>query len=116
MLAVAALVGVEALVLIGLGVYVGVRGLIGGAASRGNAELLAGMAVLTGGGLLVVASGLKRARRWARTPAALTQVFALVVAWEPLRANPAWRYPMLVFAVAALVLLVVRPTSDALKD
>jgi hypothetical protein len=114
--AAAALVGVEALVLIGLGAYVGVRGFAGGAASARDAQLVAAMALLTGVALAIVARGLARGRRWARTPAALTQVFALVVAWEPLREVPAWRYPTVAVAVAVFVLLVVRPTGEALQD
>jgi len=116
LLAAAALVALEGLVLLGLGAYVGARGLLGGAASVRDAELVAVMAVLTGVGLLYVARGLARERRWARTPAMLTQVFALAVAWEPLRQAPAWRIPTLAVAVIALVLLFVRPSGEPRSD
>jgi hypothetical protein len=116
LLAAASLVAFEAVVLLGLGAYVGVRGIVDVAESTRDAELLAAMAVLTGAAVVVVARGLFRARRWARTPAALTQVFAFLVAYEPLREAPGWRFPTLAVAVAAFVLLVARPTGAALAD
>jgi hypothetical protein len=93
-----------------------VRGFLGEASSVRDAELVAAMALLAGGALLFVARGLMRARRWARTPAVLTQVFALVVAWEPLQDAPEWRYPTLAVAVTAGVLLAIRRTGDALRE
>ena len=42
---------------------------------------LAALLSLYGAGIVAVSRGLLRERRWARTPAFLTQFFALVVAW-----------------------------------
>jgi hypothetical protein len=49
------------------------------------------------------ASGLVRVRRWARTPAVLTQVFAIMIAFWLIEAHRyAWGIPALALAIAGL--------------
>jgi hypothetical protein len=50
--------------------------------NRGVTLALGGLLALYGVGILLIARGLWRERRWARTPAFLVQFFGLVVAWN----------------------------------
>ena len=75
--------------------------------------LLAGLGGL---GLLAVGRALLRGRRWGRSPALVTQLIVLPVA---LASFPDGWYvggPLLVWAVAVLVLLFVPSVSDELRD
>ena len=70
----------------------------------------AGMAIL----LAVVARGLRRARRWTRTPAVLTQLFLGIVAVYLLQSGRLdWGIPAIVLAVAGIAALLA-PASLAL--
>jgi hypothetical protein len=110
----AALVGLEAVVLLSLGGYVVVEGIVGDPASWVYVVWIAGLAIGAGVALSGVARGLLAARRWSRSPAVLTQLLAIAVAYEPLRAVPAVRWAVLAVAGATLVLLFVRPSNQAL--
>ena len=69
-----------------------------------------GMAIL----LAVVARGLRRARRWTRTPAVLTQLFLGIVAVYLLQSGRLdWGIPAIVLAVAGIAALLA-PASLAL--
>jgi hypothetical protein len=69
-----------------------------------------GMAIL----LAVVARGLRRARRWTRTPAVLTQLFLGIVAVYLLQSGRLdWGIPAIVLAVSGLAALLA-PASLAL--
>ncbi|MGW3566864.1 hypothetical protein ACWDSL_23835 [Streptomyces sp. NPDC000941] len=79
--AAAMLAAAEAVVLVGLGVYVLVMGLTGDPDSPQQAEML-GVTVLALAALpLAAARGLWQRRRWSRGPAMITQLMALPVAW-----------------------------------
>ncbi len=69
-----------------------------------------GMAIL----LAAVARGLRRARRWTRTPAVLTQLFLGIVAVYLLQSGRLdWGIPAIVLAVAGIAALLA-PASLAL--
>jgi hypothetical protein len=62
-------------------------------------------------GMAVVAAGIVRLRPWSRTPAVLTQVFAIIIGIVLIQAHRfGWGLPALVFAVAGLAGLFA-PTS-----
>jgi peptidoglycan/LPS O-acetylase OafA/YrhL len=97
----AAVVAVEALVLLGVGVSV----VLGGDRDRIVLDVTTTAFFLAcGGGLLVCARGLLRARRWARAPVVLAQLIQVLVAWGFL---PGQTGPVaLLLAGAAVVVLV----------
>ena len=65
--------------------------------------------------LALVATGLIRARRWSRTPALLTQLFAGIVGIYLLQAaRYEWGVPGLVLAVTGFVTVLVPPSMRAL--
>jgi len=74
------------------------------------------MAAAAGVALLFVVRGLLAARRWSRSPALLTQLLVIAVAYEPLRAVPAVRWPVLTLAVTTIALLFAPPTNRSLLD
>jgi hypothetical protein len=107
-------VAAEAVGLLLLGGYVALAGLVGEPTSGVYVAWIAGFALLSGGSLLLVARGLHAARRWSRAPALLTQLLVIAVAYEPLQAVPAVRWPVLVTAVATVVVLFLPPSNAAL--
>jgi hypothetical protein len=78
-----------------------------------NVLMLVVLLGLIGGGLLVVARGLLRGRRWARSPAVTWQALLVAVAWYVVSAGRV--VPGLVVAVVAVVTAVgaVRGTPAA---
>ena len=63
-----------------------------------------------------VASGLARVRPWARTPAVMTQVFAIMIAFWLIEAHRyAWGIPALALAIAGLVGLFAPSSLRALS-
>jgi hypothetical protein len=62
-------------------------------------------------GVAAIAAGIVRARPWSRTPAVMTQVFAIIIGIVLIQAHRfGWGVPALVFAVAGLAGLFA-PTS-----
>jgi hypothetical protein len=115
--AAAGIEALEGLAMIGLGVFVGVETIVARSYSVMNAVALAVCAVALGAGLLAVGRALFQARRWGRTPALLTQVFGFVIAVYTIQAHQyAIGVPIVVAAVAALVLLFSPPSTHALVD
>jgi hypothetical protein len=114
LLVAAVLVGLEAVVLLALGGTVLVAGLVGTPASWVYVGWITGTALAAGVALLFVARGLLAARRWSRAPALLTQLLVIAVAYEPLQALPALRWPILALAVVTIVALFVPSTNAAL--
>ncbi|NKQ22922.1 hypothetical protein [Streptomyces galbus] len=114
----AVLVALEGLALVVAGVWMLVLGIAGEAGDRQQA--------VTGGVTLVVlallpllaARGLLALRSWSRGPAVITQIMALPVAYNLLQADsvavPAG-IVLGVVAIAALVLLIHRETTRALR-
>ncbi|HTU84117.1 MAG TPA: hypothetical protein VMF57_01010 [Solirubrobacteraceae bacterium] len=78
---------------------------------RSNAIAFIGVEVIVAIGLAVIAAGIVRVRPWSRTPAVMTQVFAVIIGIVLIQAGQlGWGLPALVFAVAGLAGLFA-PTS-----
>jgi hypothetical protein len=70
-----------------------------------------GVAALLG----LIASGLRRGRRWSRTPAMLTQLFAGIVAIYLLQAHRFdWGIPTIVLSIAGFATLLAPASLDVL--
>ncbi|SDL45941.1 hypothetical protein [Nonomuraea jiangxiensis] len=112
----AAVVALEGLTALGLGVFVGVESLMGSPVDRMTGLAEAGFGVLIGAGLLWVAlGGLFRVERWGRSPAVLAQIFMLPVAVTLIQSGqPQLGVPLIVVAVAGLATLLAPPTTHAL--
>ncbi|MEO3797897.1 hypothetical protein ABGB14_47530 [Nonomuraea sp. B10E15] len=112
----AAVVALEGLVALGLGVLVAVQTLTGAPANVTTALAESGFALLVAAGLLWVAlGGLFRMERWGRSPAVLTQIFMLVIAVTLIQSDqPQLGIPLIVVAVTGLVTLLAPPTTHAL--
>jgi hypothetical protein len=78
---------------------------------RSNAVAFIGVEVIVAIGLAAIAAGIARVRPWSRTPAMMTQVFAVILGIVLIQAHRfGWGLPALVFAVAGLAGLFA-PTS-----
>src|ERR1700735_2028001 len=78
---------------------------------KSNAIAFIGVEVIVAIGLAVIAAGIARVRPWSRTPAVMTQVFAVIIGIVLIQAGRlGWGLPALVFAVAGLAGLFA-PTS-----
>ncbi|NBE97157.1 hypothetical protein FE391_04990 [Nonomuraea sp. KC401] len=112
----AAVVALEGIVALGLGVLVAVQTLTGTPGNVTTALAESGFALLVAAGLLWVAwGGLLRMERWGRSPAVLTQIFMLIIAVTLIRSDqPQLGIPLVVVAVAGFVTLLAPPTTHAL--
>ncbi|HEX4816543.1 MAG TPA: hypothetical protein VFV66_27695 [Nonomuraea sp.] len=112
----AAVVTLEGLVALGLGVFVAVAALTGSPGNLTTALAEAGFGALVGAGLLWVAwGGLFRMERWGRAPGVLTQIFVLPVGYTLVQSDqPQLGIPLLVVALAGLATLLAPPTTHAL--
>jgi hypothetical protein len=97
------LVAAEALVLVGLSVFLVVETVVSTAAEPGGALALAGLALVVGVGLGACAYGLVRGLGWTRAPVVTWQLLQAGVAM-PLSASERWYVGIPVLAVAVLVL------------
>ena len=78
---------------------------------KSNAIAFIGVEVIVAIGLAAIAAGIVRVRPWSRTPAAMTQVFAVIIGVVLIQAGRlGWGLPALVFAAAGLAGLFA-PTS-----
>ena len=78
---------------------------------RSNAIAFIGVEVIVAIGLAAIAAGIVRVRPWSRTPAMMTQVFAVIIGIVLLQAGRlGWGLPALVFAAAGFAGLFA-PTS-----
>ncbi|MFB4285145.1 MULTISPECIES: hypothetical protein [unclassified Nonomuraea] len=116
LLAAAAVVALEGLIALGLGVFVVVETLTGTPDDLTTALAEAAFGLLIGAGLLWVAwGGLFRMERWGRAPAVLTQIFMLPVGGTLVTSDqPQLGIPLIVVALAGLVTLLAPPTTHAL--
>jgi hypothetical protein len=112
----AAVVALEGLVALGLGVLVAVETLTGAPDAMTTALAEAVFGLLIGAGLVWVAwGGLYKMERWGRSPAVLTQIFLLPVGVTLIQSDqPQLGIPLIVAAVAGLVTLLAPPTTHAL--
>ncbi|TMR94605.1 hypothetical protein [Nonomuraea basaltis] len=112
----AAVVALEGLVALGLGVFVAVETLTGTPDDLTTAVAEAAFGVLVGAGLLWVAwGGLFKMERWGRSPGVLAQIFMLPVAVTLIQSDqPQLGIPLIVLALAGLATLLAPPTTHAL--
>ncbi|GAA2094291.1 hypothetical protein [Actinomadura alba] len=113
--AAAAVEATEGIVALGFGFYVAWETIVGKPLDPASAIGVTLFAFLAGAGMLAVARGLLRAERWSRSPAVLTQLFALPVSVSMLQGEQyALGVPLIVLALAALVLVLCKPSNNAL--
>lgn len=99
------------------GLYVGWETLVGRPADPVSAIGVTVLALMGGAGMCAVARGLLRRERWSRSPAVLTQLFALPVSWSLLQSDQfGYGLPLAAGAVIALVLLLSAPAARALAE
>jgi len=113
----AALVAAQGIGLAGLAVFFLVELVVSTPLSVTRAVTAALLTLLAGLGLLAVARGLHRRRRWARAPALVTQLLVLPVG-AGLVQGGRWYVgvPLIGWALGVLVLLFTPAVSDALED
>jgi hypothetical protein len=114
-LLVAALVAVEAVILVGLAVFLAVETATSTATEPGGALALAALSLLLGLALGACAYGLYRGMGWSRAPVVTWQLLQAGVAM-PLSASARWYVgiPLLALSVITLVLtLTNRPVEAA---
>ncbi|HEX4655277.1 MAG TPA: hypothetical protein VH274_06015 [Mycobacteriales bacterium] len=107
----ALVVGLEGVGAVVTGIVFVVTALAGHPSDRATAVLLGVLLTGYGAGIVAVARGIDRDRRWARTPAFLTQFFAFVVAWYNRHSLPAVMAIVAIVAVAAVVFLALAQSS-----
>ncbi len=82
---------------------------------KSNAIAIIGIEFVVAVGMAVVAAGIVRLRPWSRTPAVMTQVFAIIIGIVLIQAHRfGWGFPALVFAVAGLAGLFAPASFKAL--
>jgi hypothetical protein len=113
----AALVAAQGIGLAGLAVFFLVELVVSTPLSVPRAVMAALLTLLAGLGLLAVARGLHRRRRWARAPALVTQLIVLPVGVGLVQGGR-WYVgvPLIGWALGVLVLLFAPAVSDALED
>ncbi len=112
-----ALVAAQGLGLVGLAVFFLVELMVSSPSSTARAVMAALLTLLAGLGLLAVARGLRRARRWARAPALVTQLLALPVAVGLVQGGR-WYVgvPLILWALGVLALLFTPAVGEALEE
>ncbi len=115
--ALVALVAAQGVGLVGLAVFFLVELAVATPGRVARALIAALLTLLGGAGLLLVARGLGRGRRWARAPALVTQLLALPVAFGLVQGGR-WYVgaPLVAWALAVLVLLFTPAVADRLED
>jgi hypothetical protein len=116
LVAAVALVGLQALVLIGTGAAFVVAGLLGRPTNVLDAELIGALSMLGGAGLALVARGLAGRRAWARSPALVWQMIMVGSGATRLTEAPALAVPMVVIGVLTIVALFHPDTGAVLED
>jgi hypothetical protein len=103
--------------LVGLAVFFLVELTVATPTSAARAVVAALLTLLAGLGLLAVARGLRRARRWARAPALVTQLLALPVAVGLVQGGR-WYVgvPLILWALGVLALLFMPAVGRVLED
>ncbi|WP_283134041.1 hypothetical protein [Rhizohabitans arisaemae] len=115
--AAAVVLALEGLTSVVLGGYVAVQTVIGKPEDVTSSIALAVFGLGAGAALLWVAKGLLDALRWSRSPAIVTQIFALPVSISLIQAGAyLWGVPLVLVAVAGLVAMFSPPTTNALID
>ena len=106
---------VQAAAILAAAVLAGIAASQGKAYQNSSGIAITVIGIVTAIALGFVAFGLARARRWARTPALLTQLFTGIVGIYLVQgARYEWGVPALALAAAGFVLLLVPPSLRAL--
>jgi hypothetical protein len=113
----AGLVVLQSLGLVGIAVFYVVEMVVATTSDQGRAAVAALLALVCGVGLGLVGRGLARGRRWARSPALVTQLLVAPVALGLIQGGR-WYVglPLLGWAAAVLVLLFHPAVSAALEE
>lgn len=111
----AALVGLEGASAVAAAVGFAIAAVTGHPADRGTALTLAGLLLVLGAGLLVVARGLLRARPAAATPAYVAQFFTLIVAYYQRHTLVGVTIALAAVAVATVAALAAPGSRGALR-
>jgi len=111
-----ALVAGQGIALVCLAAFFLVELLVASPTSAARAVMAALLTLLAGLGLLAVARGLRRARRWARAPALVTQLLALPVAVGLVQGGR-WYVglPLILWALGVLALLITPAVGEVLE-
>jgi hypothetical protein len=113
--AAAGLQAAEGVAAIAFGLFVGWEALVGEPLETGGAIAVAMIGLLGGVGMLAVARGLLRMRRWGGAPAVVTQLLAIFIAWNVIQSGQfGYGLPLAACALATVVLLLSRPSTQAL--
>jgi hypothetical protein len=108
---------VEAAGVLGASVLAGIDAGSGRSYQVSSGIALTVIGIATAVGLGYVAAALARTRRWSRTPALLTQLFAGIVSIYLIQGHRyEWGGPGLALAAAGLVALLVPPSMRALSS
>ncbi len=115
MTAAAVIQAVEAAGVLVATILVGIDTAAGHSYQTSSGVALTIIGLLTAAALAAVAAGLRRARRWSRTPAALTQLFTGIIAVYLVQGHRyEWGVPGVVLAVAGLAALFTPASLRAL--
>jgi hypothetical protein len=115
LLGAAAVQAADAVIVLVASVLAGVDTIAGQSYQEGSGIALTLIGIGTAVALAWVALGLSRARRWSRTPAALTQLFVGIVGVYLVQGHQyAWGIPSLVLAAAGFALLLMPASLRAL--
>jgi hypothetical protein len=113
--AAAAIEAVEGAAVLAVGLFVGIEAIIGSPNDLASAVVLALMAVAAGIGIIAVGRGLWQTRRWARAPALLTQIFAVIAAISMIQSRrQAVGVVLIALALAGAATLLSPPSTRAL--
>jgi hypothetical protein len=113
--AAAAVEAVEGAAVLAVGLFVGIEAIIGSPNDLASAVVLALMAVAAGIGIIAVGRGLWQTRRWARAPALLTQIFAVIAAISMIQSRrQAVGVVLIALALAGAATLLSPPSTRAL--
>jgi hypothetical protein len=115
LLGAAAVQAADAVIVLVASVLAGVDTIAGRSYQEGSGIALTLIGIGTAAAVAWVAVGLSRARRWSRTPAALTQLFLGIVGIYLVQGHQyAWGIPSLVLACAGMALLFAPASFRAL--
>jgi hypothetical protein len=111
----AAIEAAQGVAVLAVGLFVGIEAIIGSPNDLASAVVLALMAVAAGIGIIAVGRGLWQVRRWARAPAVLTQIFAVIAAISMIQSRRQVVGVILIaLALAGAVTLLSPPSTRAL--
>jgi uncharacterized membrane protein (DUF2068 family) len=115
--AVAAIVAMEGLAMVGIAVFFVLEVLTAGPDDPVRAWVTALLAAASAAGLVLTGRGLLLGRRWARAPALVSNLLLLPVSASMLRGGLyVVGVPLLALGLSVLVLLFTRPVTEALDD